>query len=146
MAAAPPTSLASHEWAQYPRVIVFDGVCNWCNAWVDVVLRHDQAGVFRFGTLQSDAGHRLLRHLHLPTEDFETFILLEGSQVFTKSTAALRVLQQLPRLTLLAMFAGFIPLPIRDAVYGFIARNRYRWMGRRQTCRVPTAHECNRFV
>src|SRR5690606_22068077 len=78
--------IQSHEWIHYERVIVFDGVCNFCNAFVNFVLDRDTRGKFKFGTLQSPPGRHLLMQLHLPTCDYETFVLLEKGAAFTKST------------------------------------------------------------
>ncbi|MDH4329078.1 MAG: DCC1-like thiol-disulfide oxidoreductase family protein, partial [Nitrospira sp.] len=83
-----------HEWAAHERIILFDGVCNWCNAWVNLTIAHDPHGKFKFGTLQSEQAQQILKVLQLPTEDFETFLLLEQDRVYTKSTAALRVVKQ----------------------------------------------------
>jgi predicted DCC family thiol-disulfide oxidoreductase YuxK len=141
-----PVKQEKHHWAQFEKVIVFDGVCNFCNATVDFVIRHDPEGKFKFGTLQSDPAQAILRRLGFQTEDFETFLLLEEEHVFTKSTAALKIAKQLPGLwPFLAMFL-IIPLPIRDGIYDYFARRRYRWMGKRETCRLPTPAERERFV
>ena len=136
----------SHEWDKYERVIVFDGVCNVCNASVNFVMARDPDRKFRFGTLQSEAAQQVLKELEVSTEDFETFLLLEGDRVFTKSTAALRVVRQLGSLWPLLYALMIIPRPIRDAFYDAIARNRYHWMGKSETCRVPTPTDRERFV
>ena len=67
----------THEWVRHERVIVFDGVCNWCNAWVNLTIDHDPHGKFKFGTLQSEEGKHILQDLRLPAENIETFLLLE---------------------------------------------------------------------
>jgi predicted DCC family thiol-disulfide oxidoreductase YuxK len=131
-----------HAWTKYERLILFDGVCNWCNAWVSATI----AGQFKFGTLQSEQAQRILRDLSLPATDYQTFLLLEGGHVYTKSAAALRVIRQLSRWWPLYYLCVLVPAPIRDAVYDFVARHRYRWMGRAATCRVPTQAERERFV
>jgi len=136
----------SHEWARHERVIVFDGVCNWCNAWVNFTMDHDPQGKFKFGTLQSDKGQQILRELQLSTEDFETFLLLERGRVFSKSTAALRIVRHLSSLWPIFYICIAIPRPLRDAVYNVIGRHRYKWMGKADACRVPTASERERFV
>lgn len=141
-----PNQKTSHEWDKYERVIVFDGVCNFCNWFVNFVMDRDSSHRFKFGTLQSDTAQLLLTELQLPTEDFETFILLDHGQVFTKSTAALRILKQLDNFWPLLFIFWIIPRPIRDVVYNWIARNRYQWMGKTQTCRVPTPADHKRFV
>jgi len=135
-----------HEWAKYERLILFDGVCNWCNAWVNVTIAHDPSGQFKFGTLQSEQAQRILRDLDLSTTDYQTFLLLEGGRVSTKSTAALRVIRQLSWWWPLYYICVLVPAPLRDGVYDFVARHRYQWMGRAATCRVPTQAERDRFV
>ena len=136
----------SPEWGHYERVIVFDGVCNFCNAFVNFVLKWDSPGLFRFGTLQSQPAQDILAQLHLSTRDYETFLLLENGKVFTKSTAALKVLRCLPGVWPWMYAFIIIPRPLRDMVYSVIARNRYQWMGKSDTCRVPTPEERARFI
>ncbi len=135
----------THEWAALERVIVFDGICNWCNAWVSFTMTRD-GGRFHFATLQSDKGQELLKLLGLPAQDFETFLLLERGQVFTKSTAALKIVRQFSGgWPLLSMFV-LVPRPLRDILYDYVARHRYRLMGKSPTCRVPSAEEHDRFI
>jgi predicted DCC family thiol-disulfide oxidoreductase YuxK len=135
-----------HKWAGHERVIVFDGICHWCNAWVNFTLARDPHGKFKFGTLQSEPAQQILKDLRLPAEDFETFLLLEHGRVFTKSTAAMRILRHLPGLWPCLYLGIVIPRPLRDALYDYIARHRYQWMGKAETCRVPTSAERERFV
>ncbi len=135
----------THAWAGLERVIVFDGICNWCNAWVDFTMARD-GGRFRFGTLQSDKGQELLTLLGLPTQDFETFLLLERGQVFTKSTAALKIARQLSGCWPVLWLLIFVPRALRDGLYDYIARHRYRLMGKAEACRIPRADERSRFV
>jgi predicted DCC family thiol-disulfide oxidoreductase YuxK len=137
---------ASHKWARYERVIVFDGVCNWCNAWVNFIIDHDPHGKFKFGTLQSDQAQQILKALQLPTEDFTTFLLLDQSQVYTNSTAALRIVKHLSGVWPFFYLGIMIPRSLRDAMYDYMARRRYEWMGKAETCRVPTPAEQDRFV
>lgn len=137
---------AMHEWTKYGRLILFDGVCNWCNAWVRITIAHDPDGQFKFATLQSGQAQRILRDLNLSATDYQTFLLLEEGHVYTKSAAALRVIRQLSRLWPLYYLCVLVPAPLRDVVYDFVARHRYQWMGRRATCRVPTQAERDRFV
>lgn len=135
-----------HEWTKYERLILFDGVCNWCNAWVSFTIAHDPDGQFKFGTLQSEQAQHILRDLQQSTTDYQTFILLEGCRVYTKSTAALRVVRQLSGWWPLYYVGILVPGPLRDVVYDFVARHRYLLMGRAATCRVPTQEERDRFV
>ena len=136
----------SHEWSRHERVIVFDGVCNWCNAWVNFTIDHDPQGKFKFGTLQSHNAKQLLQELQLAPDNFETFLLLERTSIFTKSTAVLRIVRQFSGIWPLFYLLIVVPLPLRDAVYDFVARHRYKWMGKAETCRVPTSKERTRFV
>jgi predicted DCC family thiol-disulfide oxidoreductase YuxK len=137
---------AVHEWTKYDWLVLFDGVCNWCNAWVNFAIAHDPDGQFKFGTLQSEQAQRILRDLDLPATDYQTFLLLEGCCVYTKSTAALRVLRHLSWWWPLYYLCVLVPTPFRDVVYDFVARHRYRWRGRAATCRLPTPEERDRFV
>lgn len=136
----------SHQWTTHERVIVFDGVCNWCNAWVNFTIDHDPHGKFKLGMLQSENAQQMLRTLQLSPESFETFLLLEQTRVFTKSTAALRIVRHLSGFWPLLYLFIVVPRPLRDAVYDFVARHRYKWMGKTETCRVPTPSERARFV
>ena len=136
----------TQNWNRHKQVIVFDGVCNFCNASVDFVMKRDPGKQFKFGTLQSEPAKRILQNQKLDTEDFETFLLIEEGHVFMKSTAALKIAKQLTGLWPLLYVFMVVPRPIRDGVYSFIARRRYRWMGKTETCRVPTPTERERFV
>jgi predicted DCC family thiol-disulfide oxidoreductase YuxK len=135
-----------HKWAGYERVIVFDGVCNWCNVWVNFTLARNPHRKFKFGTLQSEPAQQILKELRLPAEVFETVLFLERGWVFTKSTAALKIVRHLSGLWPLLYVGIAIPRPLRDALYDYVARHRYRWMGKAETCRVPTSAERSRFV
>ena len=116
---------------------MFDGVCNWCNFWVNFAIDRDHRRKFKLGTLQSQHAGQILRELQLSSDDFETFLLLERTRVFTKSTAALRIAKHLSGLWPLLYLFIVAPRPLRDAVYDFVARHRYKWMGKTATCRVP---------
>ena len=127
-------------------VILFDGVCNLCNGSVQYVIRHDRNGLFRFASLQSDAGQHLLQQYNLPSTDFTSFVLVQDGKAYTKSTAALKVARKLSGPV--RLLYGFIIVPpfIRDAVYNFIAKNRYKWFGKKDSCMIPTPGLKNRFL
>jgi predicted DCC family thiol-disulfide oxidoreductase YuxK len=129
-----------------PVIILFDGVCNLCNNSVQFILKRDSQQKFLFGSLQGEAGQALLKKFNLPANDFHSFVLIEGEKVYTKSTAALRVVKHLKRGW--QLLYGFIILPkfLRDGIYGWIAGNRYKWFGKRDTCRLPTSEEKSRFL
>lgn len=134
------------EWAEHQRVILFDGTCRWCIAWVQLVIRHDPSGRFTFSSLQSPPAQRLLATLGLPTQNFETFLLVDRNRIFAKSTAALRVARELSGFFPVLYPFILIPRPLRDALYDYVARHRYQWMGEADTCPVPTPPERDRFV
>ena len=127
-------------------VILFDGVCNLCNGSVQFVIRHDRKKLFRFASLQSESGQQLLQQHQLPQTDFNSFVLIENGKVFTRSTAALKVAQKLSGPV--KLLYGFIIVPkfIRDAVYNFISKNRYKWFGKKDSCMIPTPELRNRFL
>lgn len=127
-------------------IILFDGVCNLCNSWVRFVIERDPRRRFRFATLQSAAGRRALAEHGVPQGPLDTMYLLSGSRVHRRSGAALRILRHLSGLwPLLALF-WIVPWPVRDLVYGFVAKRRYRWFGKSETCMVPTPELLERFL
>ncbi len=127
-------------------IILFDGVCNLCNTAVQFVLKRDKKNIFRFASLQSDYGQEILRRLDMPSESFNTFILIEKDKVYFKSTAALLVSKRFGGLWSLLYVGIIVPPFIRNAVYDFIARNRYRWFGQKEVCMIPTPELKSRFI
>jgi predicted DCC family thiol-disulfide oxidoreductase YuxK len=130
---------------QNKPVILFDGVCNLCNNSVQFVIKRDKENRFQFASLQSEFGQNLLSQYKLSSGDFDSFILLENDTLYTKSTGALKVLSQLHNWRW-ARILLLVPKFIRDAVYSFIARNRYRWFGKREACWVPTPELKAKFL
>lgn len=127
-------------------VLLFDGVCNLCTGSVQWIVEHDTEGQFRFASLQSDAGQALLEAYGLPTDDFDSFVLLEGEEYYTKSTAALRVARRLGLpYSLLTPFVA-VPAFLRNRVYDLVAEHRYRIFGKRDSCMVPTPDVEDRFL
>lgn len=129
-------------------VVLFDGVCNMCNGLAAFVIARDPApGRFRFAPLQSASGQWVLRRHGLRTDDFDTFVLVEGERAFVRSTAALRLLRRLGLpWSLLSAVLTLVPRPLRDAAYGWVARNRYAWFGKRDACMVPAPDVRSRFL
>jgi len=125
-------------------VLLFDGVCNLCNGVVQFVLKNDRRGVLQFASQQSESGVSLLEQHKIPP--MQGVVLLEGDTVFTGSDAALRLFRHLGgswgALEVLRIF----PRPLREFVYGFIARNRYKLFGKRESCMVPRAEWKSRFL
>ena len=130
-----------------PRaLLLFDGVCNLCNGFVNVILDADSEAYFRFGALQSDAARPYLQAFDLNPDDLSTVVLIEEGRVYTRSTAALRVLRRLDFPWPLLYAFIVVPRPLRDWVYDRIAERRYDWFGRRNECRVPTPELRDRFL
>lgn len=127
-------------------VFVFDGVCHLCSGFGDFILRHDSKRHFRIATGQSPLGQRLLAHYGLPTQEFTTNLLLLDGQALVKSDAFIATMERLPFPWSLVGFLRIAPRWFRDLFYDPIARNRYRWFGRRTACRLPTPEEAERFL
>ncbi len=119
--------------------IFFDGVCNLCTGSVQFIIKHDPKQYFRFASLQSELGQEVLQQFNLPSAEFGSFILLENGKMYTKSTAALRVTKKLNSLWPVLFSFIIIPPFIRNWVYSFIAKNRYRWFGKKEACWIPNA-------
>ena len=127
-------------------VILFDGVCNFCNGVINFIIKQDKHKKLRFAALQSEAGQQLLKQYHLPTENFDSFILIDKGKVYKSSTAGLKLYNQLPWYWKWTQLFWIFPPFIRDAVYNFIARNRYKWFGKKEQCMIPTADVRSRFL
>ena len=127
-------------------VILFDGVCNLCNGSVQFVIRHDANKIFRFASLQSNEAARLLKEFNFSETNWDSFILIENGKLFTRSTAALRVTRHLSAPYSLLYAAIIVPAFIRNWVYDVIARNRYRWFGKKSQCMMPTEELKSRFL
>jgi len=127
-------------------VILFDGICNFCNGAVNFVLKQDKEGIFRFAPLQSETGQKLLQQYNLSTKEFDSFVLIDNGKVYKKSAASLRVMNKLPWYWKEAQILRIIPTVFRDAIYDFIAKNRYKWFGKKEQCMVPTPEIKSRFL
>lgn len=127
-------------------IILFDGVCNLCSRSVQFVIKHDPKHQFRFASLQSGLGQQVLRQFNLPMNEFGSFILLDAGIIYTKSSGALRVARKLtgawPALSLLLFVPGFI----RNIVYDLVAKNRYKWFGKKEVCWIPKPELSNLFL
>lgn len=127
-------------------VILFDGVCNFCNGSVNFIIQRDPRGLFHFAALQSDAGKALLADCGLDPEGIDSVILVEDGKAFTGSTAALSIARRLGAPWSWTYALMFVPRPVRDALYGLIARNRYRMFGKKDECMIPTTDVRARFL
>lgn len=131
---------------QAPLIILFDGVCNLCNGFVQFVIKRDPHAKFKFGTLQSNKAIELLIPHHINPEELNSVIFIENNKVYTQSDAAIKIAQHLGSAWPLAASLLIIPKFIRNAVYRFIAKNRYRWFGKKMQCMVPSPDLKSRFL
>jgi predicted DCC family thiol-disulfide oxidoreductase YuxK len=131
---------------EHRAVVLFDGVCNLCDQSVQFILKRDKKGYFQFASLQSEAGQQILKENNLPTDDFDSFVLVENGKLYQRSSGALRVCRRLGGAW--PLLYGFIIVPafIRNAVYNWVARNRYRWFGKKDACMMPKPEWRERFL
>lgn len=127
-------------------LILFDGVCNLCNSAVNFIIDRDPRAELTFAPLQSPAGKMMLARFGLADDALDSIVLVENSKCFTRSAAALRIARHLKGLWPILYVFILIPRPLRDLIYDWIARNRYRWFGRRDACRLPGPEIADRFV
>ena len=121
------------------KIVLFDGVCNLCSSSVQFILKRDKKNQFLFGSLQGESGQAYLQQFNLPADAFNSFMLVEGDQLYSRSSGALRILKYLGGVWPLLYAFIIVPKFIRDAVYDLIAKNRYKWFGKKDECWVPTA-------
>lgn len=127
-------------------LILFDGVCNLCNSSVNRVIKNDKKNKFKFAALQSEKGFEIQKKYQLDTTKTESMILIENNKVYYKSSAALRTARGMDKLYPLLFVLIIIPAFIRDFVYDFIAKNRYKWFGKKESCMIPTQEMKERFI
>jgi len=128
------------------KIILFDGVCNLCNAAVTFIIKRDKNDVFRYAALQSDVAAGLVDRHGINTSKMDSIILIENEKNFTKSTAALRIARDLSGGYPLLYCFMILPKFIRDRMYDGIAKNRYTWFGKRQECMIPTPELKAKFL
>lgn len=127
-------------------VVLFDGVCNLCNASVQFLIRRDKHKRLRFASLQSEFGQETLKKFHLPEKEFNSFVFLENEKIYLRSAAALRITAYLGGFWVGGQVFWLVPPFIRDAIYNFIAKNRYRWFGKKTECMLPSPELRERFL
>jgi predicted DCC family thiol-disulfide oxidoreductase YuxK len=129
------------------KIILFDGVCNLCNGAVQFIIKRDHNDMFRFGALQSESGRKLLAERNIDTEDIDSIILIEPNVAYyTKSTAALEIGESLKGLRTLSSILLWLPESFRDIVYDIVAKNRYKWYGKKDSCIIPSEELKNKFI
>jgi len=128
------------------KIILFDGVCNLCNDSVTFIIKHDKKDTFKFTALQSAVGMIMVTEHNIDTSKTDSIILMDGDTFYTKSTAALMISKHLSGGY--PLLYGFLIVPkfIRNLVYDFIARNRYKWFGKKENCMIPTPELKKKFL
>ena len=129
------------------KIILFDGVCNFCDGAINFIIKHDKQDIFRFAPLQSELGKRLTSERGIDPEALESMLLIEpGVAYYQKSTAALEISKDLSGgYSLLKNFL-FLPEGFRDGIYNVIAKNRYKWFGKKESCMIPTPELTSKFL
>lgn len=125
--------------------MLFDGECNFCDASVQFILKRDPQANFKFTSLQGEKGKELLEMYNV-SKEIESIVLIEGEQYFVQSTAALKIAKKLKGVWKLFYIAIIVPKPFRDFIYQYIAKNRYKWFGKKQQCTIPTPEQRERFL
>jgi predicted DCC family thiol-disulfide oxidoreductase YuxK len=127
------------------NIILFDGVCNFCDRSVLFIIKNDKQAIYKFASIQSDAGQELIKKHNVPA-DIDSIILIENNTCYYKSTAALRICRNLSGGWKLLSCLLIIPKPFRDYFYEIIARNRYKWFGKKDQCMLPSPEIRKRFL
>jgi predicted DCC family thiol-disulfide oxidoreductase YuxK len=129
------------------KIILFDGVCNLCDASIQYVIKHDKDDVFRFVALQSELGQKLLKHIGINPIHIDSIVLYEpGIAYYYKSTAALQIAKGLKGIFTVATVFQILPTGFRDLIYEYVAKNRYQWYGKKESCLVPTPALKSKFL
>ena len=128
------------------KIILFDGVCNLCTGSVNFVIKRDKKDVFRFASLQEAPGQKLTTQFNIDTSKTDSIVLIENDKAYVKSTAALRAARYLPGGWPLLYGFMIVPKFIRNWVYDIIARNRYKWYGKKDSCMIPTPELKAKFL
>lgn len=128
------------------KIILFDGVCNLCSSSVQFIIERDKEDQFQFASLQSDFAQKILLKNKLNTSTFDSIVLVENDKIYQKSGAALRIAKELEFPWNLLYVFIIVPYPIRDFVYGIIAKNRYKWFGKKESCWLPTPALRSKFL
>lgn len=127
------------------NIILFDGVCNFCSQSVQFIIKRDPSSVFHFASLQSDIGRELINKYGLE-ENINSVVYISGGKAYKKSDAALQICRRLSGLWKTLYIFYFVPWPIRNMVYDYVAKNRYKWFGKAESCMIPSPDIRSRFL
>lgn len=128
------------------KIVLFDAVCKLCTGWSKFLVEHDTHAKFKLCSVQSMQGQAILQALDMPTDEFDTMLLLDNGQVYEKSDAFLKIMQQLPMPFNAVAIGSWVPKTIRNWAYDYVASRRYQWFGKHDQCVVPNAQIRSRFI
>ncbi|UQD57742.1 thiol-disulfide oxidoreductase DCC family protein [Flavobacterium sp. K5-23] len=132
---------------QNKKIILFDGVCNLCDSAVQFVIKHDKKDVFRFASLQSEIGQEIIKHIGIDTQKIDSIILYQpGIAYYYKSEAALEIAKNLGGLFSFATIFKILPTALSNVIYDYVAKNRYKWYGKKDSCMIPTLELKSKFL
>jgi len=127
-------------------IILFDGICNFCNYWVDFIIKRDKDKTLKFATLQSDAGKKIANQFMIENKNIDSIIFIKGRNYFARSDAVLEIAKELKPVWKILYLLKVIPRHLRNFIYDLIAKYRYAIFGKRNSCRVPSSEEISRFI
>lgn len=125
-------------------ILLFDGECNFCNSSINFVLKHEKKPELFFSSLQSETGKKILNHFGI--KNVESVVLIEENKIYLQSTAALKIAKYLKGAYPLLYGFMIVPPFIRNSIYNYVAKNRYKWFGKRDTCMIPDENLKQRFI
>jgi predicted DCC family thiol-disulfide oxidoreductase YuxK len=129
------------------KIILFDGICNLCDTAVQMIIKHDTKDVFRFVALQSDLGQKIIKHLRIDTKKTDSIILYQpGIAYYYKSEAALEIAKSLGGIYYFGSLFSIFPISFNNYIYDYIAKNRYEWYGKKESCMIPTKELQAKFL
>jgi predicted DCC family thiol-disulfide oxidoreductase YuxK len=129
------------------KIILFDGVCNLCDSAVQFVIKHDKKDLFRFVSLQSELGQKIISHIGLSTSEIDSTILYEpGKGYYYRSDVAFKILKEINGIYKILLVFSILPKKVLDNIYDFVAKNRYRWFGKKESCMIPTPELKAKFL
>lgn len=128
------------------KIILFDGVCNLCNGAINFVIKKDKKNIFKFAPLQSEEGKELTSRFNIDTSKVDSIILIDGDKYYEKSSAALHIAKNLEKAYPLLFGFMVVPKFIRNSVYDYVATNRYKWFGKKESCMIPTEELKSKFI
>jgi predicted DCC family thiol-disulfide oxidoreductase YuxK len=129
------------------KIILFDGVCNLCDKSVQLIIKNDKNDIFRFVALQSELGEQIIKHIGIDRSKTDSIVLYEpGSVYYYKSQAAFKIAKDLSGFYSVLSLFQFLPISLTDFFYDYIAKNRYKWYGKKDQCMIPTKETLNKFL